>query len=58
MHLLAQASSGSSPVYTIIVVVFMLIGLRKICTVLGSNKTARDATKQGGLFILRHLFKK
>ena len=58
MHLWAEASSGSNPLAYLIVIGFMLIGLRKICTILGGNKTARDAAKRGGLAILRNLFNK
>ncbi|MFL5341690.1 MAG: hypothetical protein ACJ8F7_16215 [Gemmataceae bacterium] len=57
MYLLAQASDGSSFGWIIMLVIFFL-GTRKICTVLGGNKTARDAAKRGGLGILRILFKK
>jgi hypothetical protein len=56
MHLFAE-TSGSNPVATIIVILFMLVGLRKICSFLGGSKTARDTVKHGGLAILRNLFK-
>jgi hypothetical protein len=57
MALFAEAS-GSNPVAMIIVLVFVMFGIRNICRFLSGNKTARDATKQGGMFILRNLFKK
>lgn len=57
MHLLAQASDSGSFGWIIMMVIFFL-GTRKICTVLGGNKTARDAAKRGGLSILRNLFNK
>jgi hypothetical protein len=57
MYLFAEAS-GSNPVAMIIVFVFVMLGIRNICRFLSGNKTARDATKQGGMFILRSLFKK
>jgi hypothetical protein len=56
MHLFAEAS-GSNPVAAIIVIGFMLLGVRKICSILGGSKTARDTVKHGGLAILRNLFK-
>lgn len=57
MYLLAEAS-GSNPVAMILVFLIMMLGIRNICRFLSGNKTARDATKQGGLFVLRRLFKK
>jgi hypothetical protein len=57
MHLLAQSSDGGSFGWIIMLVIFFL-GTRKICSVLGGNKTARDAAKRGGLSILRNLFNK
>jgi len=56
MYLFAE-TSGSSSFGWIIIIAFWMIGLRKICTFLGGNKTARDAAKWGGLAILRNLFK-
>jgi|GEM_PF-6795611 len=55
MHLFAEAS-GSNAVGTIIGIIFMMVGVRKICSILGGSKTARDTVKHGGLAILRNLF--
>jgi VIT1/CCC1 family predicted Fe2+/Mn2+ transporter len=56
MYLFAEASQ-TSPLAYIIVIGLMLLGLRKMCSVLSGNKIARDAAKRGGLAILRNLFK-
>lgn len=57
MYLLAAASDGSSFGWIIMLVIFFL-GARKIGSFLSGNATARDATKRGGLALLRNLFKK
>jgi hypothetical protein len=56
MHLFAEAS-GSNAVGTIIGIMLMMLGVRKICSFLSGSKTARDTAKHGGLAILRNLFK-
>ena len=56
MYLFAEASQ-TSPLAYLIVIGLMLLGLRKMCSVIGGNKTARNAAKRGGLAILRNLFK-
>ncbi len=56
MQLFAEAS-GSNTVGTIIGILLMMVGVRKICSFLSGSKTARNTVKHGGLAILRNLFK-
>lgn len=57
MYLLAEMSGSTACGWIIWIVIFAL-GSRKICAFLRGNNTARDAAKQGGMAIVRKLFKK